>query len=95
MLFNDDASEVRREAASCFVQLKSEPLENYATLVTAFCDSAAYQEDSFSILHVLEDSLRRLPGITCVVCEKFLARFGDESKDIRTHRAGDVQTVAN
>lgn len=93
-LFNDDDREVRREAASCFRHLKNEPLESYENLITAFCDSPAYQEDSFPVLHVLADSLRRLPGITCVVCEKFLARFSDEAKDIRTHRAGDVHTVA-
>jgi len=69
-------------------------LENYENLITAFCGSAAYQENSFPVLHVLEESLRRLPGITCVVCEKFLERFGGEAKDIRTHRAGDVRTVA-
>ena len=92
-LFNDGDREVRRESASCFWHLKSEPLETYETLILAFCDSAAYQEDSFPILHALEDSLR-LPDITCVVCEKFLARFSDEAKDIRTHRAGDVHTVA-
>jgi hypothetical protein len=93
-LFNDGDREVRRESASCFRHLKSEPLETYEKLILAFCDSAAYQEDSFPILHALEDSLRRLPGITCVVCEKFLARFSDEAKDIRTHRAGHVHTVA-
>lgn len=93
-LFNDDDREVRREAASCFRHLKSEPLESYENLIAAFCDSAAYQADSFPILHALENSLRRLPGITCLVCEKFLARFSDEAKDIRTSRAGDVHTVA-
>ncbi|MCI0621772.1 MAG: ATP-binding protein [Acidobacteria bacterium] len=93
-LFNDDDAEVRRKAASCFRQLENEPLESYEALITAFCDSAAYQEDSFPILHVLEESLRRLPGITCIVCDKFLARFSDEAKDIRTHRAGDVHMVA-
>lgn len=93
-LFSDEDQKVRREAASCFRQLEKEPLESYESLITAFCDSAAYQEDSFPILHVLKESLRRLPGITCVVCEKFLARFSDEAKDIRTHRAGDVHTVA-
>jgi uncharacterized protein CbrC (UPF0167 family) len=66
----------------------------YEALIIAFCDSAAYQEDSFPILHVLEESSRRLPGITCVVCEKFLDRFSDEAKDIRTSRAGDVHMVA-
>lgn len=93
-LFNDEDSKVRGEAASCFRQLGNEPLESYEAFITAFCDSAAYQEDSFPILHVLEESLRRLPGITCVVCEKFLARFSDEARDIRTRRAGDVHTVA-
>lgn len=93
-LFTDHDSEVLREAASCFRHLKSEPLETYENLITAFCDSPAYQENSFPVLHVMEESLRRLPGITCVVCEKFLARFSEEAKDIRTHRAGDVRTVA-
>ncbi len=92
--FNDKDTEVRRTAASCFRQLEKESLESYEPLITTFCDSAAYQEDSFPILHVLEESLRRLPGITCVVCERFLARFSDEAKDIRTHRAGDVHMVA-
>jgi hypothetical protein len=92
-LFNDDDPEVRRESASCFRHLKSEPLETYEKLISAFCDSKAYQEDSSSIFHALEDSVHRLPGITCVVCEKFLARFGDEAKDIRTHRAADIYIV--
>ena len=69
-LFNDADAEVRREAASCFRQLEDEPLEEYTDLIKAFCESAAYEEDSFSILHVLEQSVRRLPGITCFVCEK-------------------------
>jgi hypothetical protein len=92
--FNDKEPEIRREAAFCFRHLKQEPLEAYEALITAFCDSVAYQEDSFSILHMLQESLRRLPGITCVVCEKFLQRFSDEARDIRTSRAGDVHTVS-
>lgn len=92
-LFNDDEAKVRGEVASCFRQLEQEPLEHYEDLIVAFCDSLAYQEDSFSILHVLEESVRRLPGITCVVCEKFLTRFSDEAKDISTRRAGDVYQV--
>jgi hypothetical protein len=92
-LFNDADADVRREAASCFRQLEDEPLEEYEDLITAFCESAAYEEDSFSILHVLEQSVRRLPGITCFVCEKFLARFSEDAKDLRTHRAGDAHMV--
>jgi uncharacterized protein CbrC (UPF0167 family) len=83
----------RRQVASCFRQLEQAPLEDYETLIASFCDSQAYQEDSFSILHVLEKSVRRLPGITCLVCEKFLIRFSDEARDIRTHCAGDIHMV--
>ena len=42
----------------------------------------------------LEESLRRLPGTTCLVCEKFLERFADEARDIRTRRARDTFTLA-
>ena len=66
----------------------------YGDLIAAFCESKAYQEDTFWILHTLEESLGRLPGATCLVCEKFLDRFADEARDIRTHRAGDMFTVA-
>lgn len=88
-LFNDSDSKVRQEAASCFRRLEGQPLESYENLVSKFCDSTAYPEDSSSILHVLEESPQRLPGITHTVCEKFLDRFSDEVGDTRTHRALD------
>ena len=94
VLFNDDDAGVRGKAASCFRQLKNDVLDTYGDLIAAFCDSRAFQEDSFWILHTLEESLGRLPGTTCLVCEKFLDRFADEARDIRTHRAGDTPTVA-
>ena len=94
VLFDDDDSDVRGEAASCFHQLKNDVLKTYGDLIAAFCDSRAFQEDSFWILHTLEESLGRLPGTTCLVCEKFLDRFADEARDIRTHRAADMFTVA-
>ena len=93
-LFDDEDAGARGEAASCFRQLKDEVLDTYGDLIATFCDSRAFQEDSFWILHTLEESLGRLPGTTCLVCEKFLERFADEARDIRTHRAGDTPTVA-
>ena len=93
-LFNDDDRAVRSKAASCFRRLKDEVLETYGELIEAFCDSKAFQEDSFSVLRMLEKSLGRLPGMTCLVCERFLDRFADEARDIRTHRAADMFTVA-
>ena len=92
-LFNDDDADVRGEAASCFRQLKNDVLDTYGNLIAALCDSRAFQEDSFWILHTLEESLGRLPGTTCLVCERFLDRFADDARDIHTHSAGDAFTV--
>ena len=93
-LFNDDDAAVRGEAASCFRHLKDDVFDTYGDLIEAFCDSRAFQEGSSSILRTLEKSLGRLPGTTCLVCEKFLDRFADEARDIRTRRAGDTFTLA-
>jgi hypothetical protein len=93
LFFNDADEEVRKEAAACFRHLSDESLELYEPLIMAFVDSVSYRDDSMSILHLLENSVRRLPGITCVVCEKFLERFSDEARDIRTSRMGDATTV--
>ncbi len=92
-LFDDDDAEVRHTAASCFRQLRSEALDTHEDLIATFCDSKAFQEDSFSIFRTLEESPRRLPGMTCEVCERFLDRFTDEARDIRTSRA-DSDIVA-
>ena len=91
--FNDSDAKVRQKAATCFRNLEEQPLESYTTLINKFCNSAAYQEDSSSILYALEKSSHRLPGITYVACEKFLERFSDEAKDIAKGRAGDIATV--
>lgn len=91
--FNDTDEEVRKEAAASFRHLLDESLERYEPLIIAFTDSLSYRDDSMSILLLLEKSPRRLPGITCVVCEKFLDRFSDEAQDVRTSRMGDARTV--
>ena len=94
LLFDDDDSKVRQEAAGCFRNLEEQSLESYENLIIRFCDSAAYQEDSFSLIYVLEKSPYRLPGITYFVCKKFLERFSEEANDMRTNRAGDVSSVS-
>ena len=93
LFFNDRDSEVCQEAAKCFHRLEGQSLESYEDLINKFCDSAACQENSFSLLHTLEESSHQLPGITYIVCEKFLKRFSDEARDIRTPRALDVTAV--
>ena len=93
-LFDDGDSGVRREAASCFRQSQDEALDDYGDLIATFCDSKAFEEDSSWILYTLEKSPGRLPGMTYKVCEKFLDRFADETRDIRPRRVSDTHTVA-
>ena len=92
-LFEDKAKEVRREAASCFRHLEGEPLEDYGDLVDRFSASTAFDDDSSSILTALEESRQRLPGMTCLVCERYLERFAKEARDMRSARARDPYTL--
>jgi hypothetical protein len=92
--FDDQDADVRKTAASCLRNLSDALLSDYEDLILALSESPAYADDSFSILHSLEDSAQRLPGITSVVCEKFLDRFAPEASDIRTSRMGDGYLVA-
>lgn len=88
LLFNDCDSEVCEEAARCFDTLEGQSFESYEDLINKFCGSAAFQENSSSILYALEKSSHQLPGITYSVCEKFLKWFTD-ANDIRKSRSAD------
>jgi hypothetical protein len=89
VLFNDPDSKVGSAAGDCFRRLESQSLEAFGELIEAYCRSAAYEANSYSLLHTLEESVEKLPGIVCMACEHFLLRFGKEASDIRTHRAAD------
>jgi len=87
--FNDPDQKVRQESGNCFRHLEGEPLEEYASLIDAYCHGAAFNDNSQSLVYALEGSVERLPGVVCSVCEVFLSRFGAEARDFRTHRAFD------
>ena len=93
-LFNDADADVRSEAASCFRHLPDETLDTCDDLIAAYCNSRAFKENSWSLLHALEHALGRLPGTTCLVCEKFFDRFADEAREAQTGHDGDTYTVA-
>ena len=93
LFFNDRDSEVCQEAARCFGRLEGQSLESYEDLINKFCDSAACPKNSFSLLHALEESSHQLPGITYIVCEKFLKRFSDEALDVHTQHSPDFTFV--
>ncbi len=72
LLFDDDDGEVRKETATCFDRLPAETLETYGDLIEAFCKSKAFAGGAFWLLRALEESVGRLPGMTCLVCERSL-----------------------
>lgn len=83
VLFNDSDARVRREAASCFSRLTDdEALDTYNDLITAFCESAAFESGSLWLVSALAESLERLPGMTCMVCERYLDRGVGERFDV-------------
>jgi hypothetical protein len=93
-LFNDPDKKVRQEAGNSFRHLKGLPLESFAALIDAYCNSTAFEDNSQSLLYTLEESVGQIPGVVCTACELFLKRFGPEARDIRTNRAADGYTVS-
>ncbi len=91
-LFDDTEADVRSEAASCFQKLPDEALDAYRNLIESFCNSRAF-DDTFWLLNTLEHTQGRLPGMTCLVCEKYLRRATDGAPDLQAGRFEDVETV--
>ena len=79
-LFNDTDADVRLGAAWCFRHLPDDTLGTYGDLITAFCDSRAFEDSCVGLVRVLERSRGHLPGTTCEVCEKFCERLGSDSR---------------
>ncbi|BDC50652.1 hypothetical protein F183_A29680 [Bryobacterales bacterium F-183] len=93
VLFDDADEAVRREAALAFRSLEGADPEEYADLVQSFSNSKAFCDDPSPILDVLRESIRRLPGTTCHICEKFLERFRNGASSGCTSHVGDAHTV--
>ena len=94
ILFEDEDADVRSNAATCFRQLHGESLEQYENLIDKFSTSEAFNDDSSSILTLLEESRQRLPGITCLVCERHLERFANESRNLQFAHAADPRMMS-
>ena len=93
-LFNDEDDDVRRVAATCFRDLREAALETYGDLIAAFCDSRAFPGASSWLLRALEQSRRRVPGTTCLVCERFLGCVSDVAGDSLPRHFGGTYTVS-
>ena len=71
-LFNDDDHDVRQRASFSFSRIPADSIETYADLVEGFCDSRAFAGSAFSLVHALDKSRGRLPGMTSMVCARAL-----------------------
>ena len=92
-LFSDDSREVRRAAARCWRELKGRSLEDYRTLLEGFCDSRAFPEEAECVLYALDESVHRLPELTCRVLEKLVERADVKTWDWRLSSHVDERLV--
>ena len=92
-LFDDPDADVRGEAASCFDRFPDEVLDTCGALIESFCNSPAFGDASFPLLNALEHTRGRLPGMACMVCERYFGRADDEAWDPRTVRFAGAHTV--
>ena len=83
-LFNDDDGDVRREAASCFLELEDAALDAHKSLILAFAESQAFGEHAYLLLRALDKSHERLPGLTCDVCAKLASRSESERRGVES-----------
>lgn len=94
VLFDDEDEAVRRRAATCFREFEDRGLDGYEELIESFVESQAFLQGTHDILGALERARTRLPGATCLVCERFLDHFGESVGDISTRAAADAWDVA-
>lgn len=93
-LFYDDSDKVRKEAAQCFARFKDAEIADYVGLVKAFTASPAFLSDSYRLVRALEEATVSVSEIMVHVTEYFLDVFGKEATNIRTAKAGEVDTIS-
>lgn len=93
-LMNDDADEVRKEAATVASHLRDHPLRPFVQLLTALIDSPSYAHAATQLLLTLEDAPDKVDGLVLKASQRFLGVFGNDAADIRTRAAGDARYIS-
>lgn len=78
-LFDDDARAVREVAAQCWRDLGRHSLEDYEDLIADFCKSESFPDQAEWLLDALEESVHRLPELTCTILEHLMERETEET----------------
>ncbi|MFA7405180.1 MAG: AAA family ATPase [Pelobacteraceae bacterium] len=86
--FNDPIKEIRKEAAECFRDIWNEGIEPYRSLIHAFIQSKAFEEDNFSFFHLLKDASESTTEEVIMAAERELdlAERPDENSSPSGHR---------
>ena len=92
-LFDDESRAPRGAAAQCWRELKGQALKDHKTLLQSFCDSRAFPEQAESLLHALDESLHRLPELTCQVLERLMERANAKTSDWQSSRHVEERLV--
>jgi len=95
-LFNDDSDEVRKAAGDCFRTLwksPDTPLADYEDLIEAFRTSRSLESDPTTLLYALESTRQRVPRVSLDICEEFVSRCAEQSRDLSSSMASDEHTI--
>ena len=87
LVFNDDDSEVREQAARAMWDLDQVSADCLDALIDAFVSSAAFPEHMENLINTLERMSSTLSASTITVCERVVDIAGTDLGDLRTARA--------
>lgn len=90
-LFDDEAGEVRKAAATALTRLNGAELGEFAPLAQIFIRSRAATDSD--ILHALTATTARVPELALNACEKIIQGFGPDASDLRTAAARSAGQV--
>ena len=93
-LMNDDADEVRKEAAAVVLRLREQPLQPFVQLLTALIDSPAYVHATPQLLLTLKDAPDKVDELVLSASQRFLDVFGNDAADIRTAEQPETPTTS-
>ena len=92
-LFNDPSRDVRGVAAQCWRNLRTQSLEGHKDLITSFCQSQSFPDEAEWLLTALDESVHRVPELTCTVLERLMERSNRETWDWQFAGHVDEQLV--
>lgn len=94
-LFSDQDPTVRKAAAHALRKANDLPPQIAEKIIAAFVDSTAYDEHLENLFIFLDDSVRLLPAVALLACERAVEIAGQELGDIRTARAATSNHIVN